>query len=82
MSLLDEARTGGALPGPNCALRKALAQHPDHAADIAEIVRDRSISAVHAARTFLRHGIDLSRHTIERHRKGDCKNCHTDGMVW
>lgn len=84
MSMLEEARTLSAstLPGPKCDVRKALARHAERADEIADMIRDRAITGAVAATVLERHGIDVSAHTIDRHRRNDCVNCRKAGLEW
>ena len=84
MSMLEEARTLSAstLPGPKCDVRKALARHPELAEQIADVIRDHSITGAVAATVFDKRGIAVSGHTIDRHRRNDCVNCRKAGLEW
>ena len=84
MSLLDDARRtqAGTMRGPECSVIKAMRLHPDHADDIAAVIRDREISGGSADRTFAAYGIDVTKITVERHRRGQCATCRANGVEW
>ena len=84
MSMLEEARSISAitLPGPKCDVRKALTRHADRADEIREIISDRTITGAVASTVFEKHGIEVSAHTIDRHRRNDCVNCRKAGLEW
>lgn len=83
MSLLEEARTESArLPGPLCQVAKAMTAHPTLADDIANVIRDRDIANAAAARTFERHGIQITGTTISRHRSNNCATCKAQAVIW
>ena len=76
MSLLEEARAIRLRPpGPLCNLQRALAAHPDHAADIIAVVRDRTIAHKTAADVFRAHGIRVGAQVVQGHRQDGCSQC-------
>lgn len=84
MSLLDTARQiqAGTSRGPDCSVLTAMREHPEHADDIGAVIRDRGISGGNADQTFARYGIDISKITVERHRRNQCVNCRQHGVEW
>jgi bifunctional pyridoxal-dependent enzyme with beta-cystathionase and maltose regulon repressor activities len=80
MSLADEARAGQKKIGAKtCSIDQAIGQHPKLATEILDLIADHTITTASAARTFAKHGIALSRSTIERHRNRQCINCNEAG---
>ena len=76
MSLLEEARARKPRPpGPSCKVWRALIAHPDHAADIIAIVRDRTITHKAAADVFRAHGIRVGAQVVQGHRQDGCSQC-------
>lgn len=82
MSLLDEARTKSVRIPPVCTVRTALADHPKKADEIAEVIRDRSISHAAAGTVFRTHGIAIDDFSISRHRQNKCRGCEMAGLTW
>ena len=84
MSLLDEAHSllNGCTKGPDCSVSIALQVHPALSDDIAAVIRERNISASIAGKVFSSKGIDISKITVERHRRNDCRKCQARGVTW
>lgn len=84
MSLLDEAHglLNGRTKGPDCSVSIAMQLHPELADDIAAVIRERSVSGSIAGKVFAGKGIDISKITVERHRRNDCRKCATRGVKW
>jgi hypothetical protein len=84
LSLLDEAHglLNGRTKGPDCSVSIAMQIHPDLSDDIAAVIRERDISASIAGKVFASKEIDISKITIERHRRNDCRTCAARGVIW
>lgn len=84
MSLLEEARGINArtTKGPECSVIRASRLNPEQADDIAAVIRDRSVSGGAAEVAFRNHRIDITKITVERHRRNQCTTCRVAGVVW
>jgi hypothetical protein len=84
VSFVEAARDRTATGGPNgrCRFGQLIQTVPDPvlADEILEAMEDRTITLVAIERELKARGVllagrPLSRHTLERHRRGDCQ-CH------
>ena len=84
MSLLEQARgiAAGTTKGPACSVTVALRTHADLADEIRAVIRDRDISGGSAERAFQAHGVDITKITVERHRRNQCATCRSMGVNW
>lgn len=83
MSLRDDAIAAQQLPGPTCAVQRAMRAHPKLADELLATIADRTVPASGLEIASRQHGIDgLSRNTIERHRHNQCQNCRRAGHVY
>ena len=84
MSLLDQARgiAAGTTKGPACSVTFATRTRPELADEIAAVIRDRTISGGSAERAFQTNGIDITKITVERHRRNECGTCRALGVTW
>jgi len=84
VGLIDDALAARLLPGPTCAVQRILATRPDVADDLSTMLRDKdTFSAAMIISAATRNGLEhLSRFTIERHRKNECRNCKNAGVLW
>ena len=81
---MEDARhiQAGTTRGPECSVMAAMREHPEHADDIGAVIRDRGISGGSADQTFARYGIDITKITVERHRRNQCATCRQNGVEW
>jgi hypothetical protein len=80
--LADTAQATAVVPYQRCAIAEICDNHPEHAADIHIIIRDRSIKPVAIVAACRQHGIDLPAKTISRHRANDCRHCARQGITY
>jgi hypothetical protein len=76
VSLADEVRAAAATargPGSQCVVGTILRSLPESdAADLLEVMGDRTISATVIARVLADRDIRVNHQSIGRHRRGDC----------
>lgn len=74
-SLLDEALSLGVRKGPTCDVERFYVHKPELAAQLREaLAADVATTAICAA--LKKRGIDIAPHTLQRHRRAQCK-CQT-----
>jgi hypothetical protein len=85
MALLDDARQLTQRPGPTCSVLRLEADNPKLFAEVADAIRDRSVTASAIGRVCAsdRYKIDdITAHTVSRHRNNLCSSCKQRGITW
>jgi len=83
VSLRDDAIAAQQLPGPTCAVQRAIRAHPTLADELIGAISDRTVPASGLEIATRQHGIDgINRFTIERHRHNQCQNCRKAGRTY
>ena len=71
-SLLDEARALTVRKGPPCAVESLYIHKPELAAQMREALASE-VKATAIAAALKARGVDITAHTIQRHRRGECR---------
>jgi len=71
-SLLDEALSLGTSKGPTCEVERFYVHKPELAVQLREAL-EADVQSTAIARALKNRGIDLSAHTIQRHRRRQCR---------
>lgn len=70
MSLADEAKAIGIMPGPRCTTCALL--DTDLGPELQEALDDPSIMGTAIAKALKARGVQLSDQSVNRHRRGGC----------
>lgn len=78
MGLMDEIRQEIPKKGPRCSIRTAMEEmDPADAKELKLAFEDRSIPGTAIFRALKARGLEVSDHTLQRHRRKEC-SCRKD----